>query len=34
MQAEISNVKKEIILLYKEYELAYKTHRFIQFNEP
>lgn len=32
MQAEISNIKKEIILLYKEYELAYKTHRFIEFN--
>lgn len=33
MQAEISNIKKEIILLYKEYELAYKTHRFIEFED-
>lgn len=33
MQAELSNIKKEIILLYKEYELAYKTHRFIQFED-
>jgi len=33
MQAEISNIKKEIVLLYKEYELAYKTHRFIEFEE-
>lgn len=32
MQAEITNAKKEILLLYKEYELAYKTHRFIEFN--
>jgi len=31
-QGDISNVKKEILLLYKEYELAFKTHRFIQFN--
>jgi hypothetical protein len=31
-QADISNIKKEILLLYKEYELAYKTHRFIRFN--
>lgn len=31
-QGEISNIKKEILLLYKEYELAYKTHRFIEFN--
>ncbi len=31
-QADISNIKKEIMLLHKEYELAYKTHRFIQFN--
>lgn len=33
MQAEISNIKKEILLLYKEYELAYKTHRFIEFED-
>lgn len=31
-QSDISNIKKEILLLYKEYELAYKTHRFIRFN--
>lgn len=33
MQGEITNVKKEIVLLYKEYELAFKTHKFIQFND-
>lgn len=33
MQADLSNIKKEILLLYKEYELAYRTHRFIEFNE-
>lgn len=33
MQGEIANIKKEILLLHKEYELAYKTHRFIQFND-
>lgn len=33
MQAEVSNIKKEILLLYKEYDLAYKTHRFIEFND-
>lgn len=30
-QTEISAIKKEILLLHKEYELAYKTHRFIEF---
>lgn len=33
MQGEITNVKKEILLLNKEYELAFKTHRFIKFND-
>lgn len=33
MQGEITNVKKEIVLLQKEYELAYKTHKFIEFND-
>lgn len=32
MHGEITNQTKEILLLYKEYELAYKTHKFIQFN--
>lgn len=32
MNAEISNLKKELSLLYKEYELAFKTHKYIEFN--
>ena len=31
-QTDISNIKKEILLLNKEYELSFKTHRFIRFN--
>lgn len=30
--SDISNLKKEISLLYKEYELAFKTHKYIEFN--
>lgn len=30
--SDISNLKKELSLLYKEYELAFKTHKFIEFN--
>lgn len=32
LQSDISNLKKEISLLYKEYELAFKTHKYIEFN--
>lgn len=31
MQSDGSNLKKEISMLYKEYELAFKTHKYIDF---
>ncbi|MGQ3012419.1 MAG: hypothetical protein ACT6QS_01820 [Flavobacteriales bacterium] len=32
LQSDASNLKKEISMLYKEYELAFKTHKYIDFN--
>lgn len=31
LQADINNMKKEVQHLYREYELAFKTHRLVRF---